>query len=85
MRVALNLVFLVPGETGGMEVYARELIPRLAERVEVVALVNREAAAERAGRGPTCRPGSCRSTPATACSGCSASSRTCRDWPRAAT
>ena len=35
MRVALNLVFLVPGETGGMEVYARELIPRLAERVDV--------------------------------------------------
>lgn len=45
MRVALNLVFLVPGETGGMEVYARELIPRLAERVDVVALINREAAA----------------------------------------
>ncbi len=46
MRVALNLVYLVPGETGGMEVYARELIPRLAERVDVVALVNREAAGE---------------------------------------
>ena len=29
MKVALNLVYLVPGETGGMEVYARELIPRL--------------------------------------------------------
>src|SRR5690242_19326089 len=49
MRVALNLVFLVPGETGGMEVYARELIPRLAalDGLEPVALVNREAAAER--------------------------------------
>jgi glycosyltransferase involved in cell wall biosynthesis len=49
MRVALNLVFLVPGETGGMEVYARELIPRLAalDGVEPVALVNREAAGER--------------------------------------
>jgi glycosyltransferase involved in cell wall biosynthesis len=46
MRVALNLVYLVPGETGGMEVYARELIPRLAERVDVLTLVNREAAAE---------------------------------------
>jgi glycosyltransferase involved in cell wall biosynthesis len=46
MRVALNLVYLVPGETGGMEVYARELIPRLAERLDVVALVNREAAGE---------------------------------------
>lgn len=46
MRVGLNLVFLVPGETGGMEVYARELIPRLAaiEGVEPVAFVNREAA-----------------------------------------
>jgi glycosyltransferase involved in cell wall biosynthesis len=46
MRVALNLVYLVPGETGGMETYARELIPRLARHVDLVALVNREAAAE---------------------------------------
>jgi glycosyltransferase involved in cell wall biosynthesis len=47
VRVALNLVFLVPGETGGMETYARELIARLAERddVQLVALVNRAAAA----------------------------------------
>jgi glycosyltransferase involved in cell wall biosynthesis len=47
LHVALNLVYLVPGETGGMEVYARELIPRLAARddVRVTALVNREAAA----------------------------------------
>ena len=46
MRVALNLVFLVPGETGGMEVYARELLPRLAalDGVEPVAIVNRVAA-----------------------------------------
>ena len=28
IHVGLNLVFLVPGETGGMETYARELIPR---------------------------------------------------------
>ena len=27
VRVGLNLVFLVPGETGGMETYARELMP----------------------------------------------------------
>lgn len=49
MRVALNLVFLVPGETGGMEVYARELLPRLAAlpNVEPVAIVNRVAAADR--------------------------------------
>ncbi|HEX7300719.1 MAG TPA: glycosyltransferase family 1 protein [Solirubrobacteraceae bacterium] len=48
MHVALNLVFLVPGETGGMETYARELIPRLAaiDGVRLTALVNREAADE---------------------------------------
>ena len=46
MHVGLNLVYLVPGETGGMEVYARELIPRLAtaDGVRVTAFVNREAA-----------------------------------------
>jgi glycosyltransferase involved in cell wall biosynthesis len=45
-RVGLNLLFLVPGETGGMEVYARNLIPRLADECdyELVAFVNREAA-----------------------------------------
>src|SRR5262245_21408183 len=44
-RVGLNLLFLVPGETGGTEVYARNLIPALAEqgRHELVAFVNREA------------------------------------------
>jgi glycosyltransferase involved in cell wall biosynthesis len=49
MRVALNLVFLVPGETGGMEVYARELLPRLAaiDGLEPVAIVNRVAAEDR--------------------------------------
>ncbi len=49
VRVALNLVYLVPGETGGMEVYARELLPRLAaiEGLEPVAIVNRAAAADR--------------------------------------
>jgi glycosyltransferase involved in cell wall biosynthesis len=31
MHVALNLIYLVPGETGGMEVYARELIPALLD------------------------------------------------------
>ena len=29
MHIGLNLIFLVPGETGGMEVAARELIPAL--------------------------------------------------------
>jgi glycosyltransferase involved in cell wall biosynthesis len=44
-RVGLNLLYLVPGETGGTEVYARNLIPRLAEvrpELELVAFVNRE-------------------------------------------
>jgi glycosyltransferase involved in cell wall biosynthesis len=46
-RVGLNLLFLVPGETGGSEVYARNLIPKLAEQrpeLELVAFVNREGA-----------------------------------------
>lgn len=53
MHVGLNLVFLVPGETGGMETYARELIPELvaaAPDTRFTALINREAAA--AGDGP---------------------------------
>jgi glycosyltransferase involved in cell wall biosynthesis len=46
VHVGLNLVFLVPGETGGMETHARELIPRLAalDGLRVTAFVNREAA-----------------------------------------
>jgi glycosyltransferase involved in cell wall biosynthesis len=49
VRVALNLVYLVPGETGGMEVYARELLPRLAALpgLELVAIVSRAAAEDR--------------------------------------
>jgi glycosyltransferase involved in cell wall biosynthesis len=46
-RVGLNLLFLVPGETGGSEVYARNLIPALANErpdLELVAFVNREGA-----------------------------------------
>lgn len=46
-------MFLVPGETGGMEVYARELIPALlaaAPQLRFTAFVNREAAAT--GDGP---------------------------------
>jgi glycosyltransferase involved in cell wall biosynthesis len=48
VHVGLNLVFLVPGETGGMETYARELLPRLAARADfrLTAFVNRVAAAE---------------------------------------
>jgi len=52
VHVALNLVYLVPGEIGGMETYARELVPRLAAdpELQVTCLVNREAA--EAGGGP---------------------------------
>jgi glycosyltransferase involved in cell wall biosynthesis len=50
LHVGLNLIFLVPGETGGMEVAARELIPELLaaapEGVRFTAFVNAEAAAE---------------------------------------
>jgi glycosyltransferase involved in cell wall biosynthesis len=48
MHVGLNLIFLVPGETGGMEVVARELIPELiaaAPETRFTAFINREAAA----------------------------------------
>lgn len=47
VHVGLNLIFLVPGETGGMEVYARELVPRLLEaapeRMRFTAFLPREA------------------------------------------
>lgn len=53
-HIGLNLVFLVPGETGGMEVAARELIPALLSQapagMRFTAFINREAAA--AGAGP---------------------------------
>jgi glycosyltransferase involved in cell wall biosynthesis len=53
MNVGFNLIYLVPGETGGMEVMARELLPALVEMapgISFTAFVNREAAA--AGDGP---------------------------------
>lgn len=53
-HVGLNLIFLVPGETGGMEVAARELLPALLAAapagMRFTAFVNREAAG--AGDGP---------------------------------
>ena len=53
-HVGLNLIFLVPGETGGMEVVARELIPALLDLapagMRFTAFINRETAA--AGDGP---------------------------------
>ena len=45
-RIGLNLLFLVPGETGGSEIYVRNLLPKLAEArpdLELVAFVNRES------------------------------------------
>jgi glycosyltransferase involved in cell wall biosynthesis len=52
MHVGLNLIFLVPGETGGMEVVARELIPALIEaapEARFTAFVNRETAVAKDG------------------------------------
>jgi glycosyltransferase involved in cell wall biosynthesis len=49
VHVGLNLVYLVPGETGGMETYARELIPALLDQrseLRITAFVNREAAGQ---------------------------------------
>jgi glycosyltransferase involved in cell wall biosynthesis len=53
LHVGLNLVFLTPGEQGGMEIYARELIRRLAVRddLRLTAFVNRD------GRGGDWGPG----------------------------
>ncbi len=49
MRVGLDLLYLTPGQTGGRESYARELVPALLERapeLELVAFVNRDAGAQ---------------------------------------
>jgi glycosyltransferase involved in cell wall biosynthesis len=53
LHIGLNLIFLVPGETGGMEVYTRELIPELvaaAPQTRFTAFVSREGGA--AGDAP---------------------------------
>jgi glycosyltransferase involved in cell wall biosynthesis len=45
VHVGLNLIYLVPGETGGMETYARELIPALAREhpnLEITSFINLE-------------------------------------------
>jgi glycosyltransferase involved in cell wall biosynthesis len=50
VHIGLNLVFLTPGEQGGMEIYARELIPQLlavGPQHRYTAFVNRDAAATR--------------------------------------
>lgn len=58
MHVGFNLVYLVPGETGGMETYARELIPAVAAAapgIEITAFINREAAERGLELGPRVR------------------------------
>jgi glycosyltransferase involved in cell wall biosynthesis len=46
VHVGLNLLFLIPGQTGGMETAARETIPHLAaiDDLRLTLFVNREAA-----------------------------------------
>jgi len=47
LKVGLNLLHLVPGETGGSEVYARRLIPALTDassELELVLFASREGA-----------------------------------------
>jgi glycosyltransferase involved in cell wall biosynthesis len=46
MHIGLNLVFLVPNETGGMEIYARHLIEslgRVRPDIRLTAFINRNA------------------------------------------
>jgi glycosyltransferase involved in cell wall biosynthesis len=53
-HIGLNLIFLVPDQTGGMEIAARELIPALSSEappgMRFTAFINREAAVT--GDGP---------------------------------
>ena len=46
LKVGLNLLHLVPGQTGGSEIYARRLIPALlkATGLELVLFASREGA-----------------------------------------
>ena len=47
-HIGLNLVYLVPSAQGGMETYARELVPRLVEAAPqhtFTSFINRDAAA----------------------------------------
>lgn len=53
MRVGLDLVYLVPGETGGRETYVRELVPAMLAHdpaLELVAFVGRDAGPELAAQ-----------------------------------
>lgn len=49
MHVGLNLIYLVPGETGGTETYAHELVAALVTHhphLRITAFVNRESAGD---------------------------------------
>ena len=49
MHVGFNLIYLMPGSSGGMETVARELIPAIARErpdIRLTAFVNREASEE---------------------------------------
>jgi glycosyltransferase involved in cell wall biosynthesis len=59
VHIAYNLLHLVPGETGGAEVYARRLLPALRDaepRLEMTLLLGGEAAREDWGEGVTVVP-----------------------------
>ena len=54
MHVAYNLLHLVPGETGGAEVYTRRLLPALRQagpELQMTLLLSRSAAEENWGEG----------------------------------
>jgi glycosyltransferase involved in cell wall biosynthesis len=58
MHLGLNCVYLVPGETGGMEMYAREFAPaltRAAPGIEITAFINLEASGSGLDLGPGIR------------------------------
>jgi len=44
MRIGINILYLIPGRVGGTETYARELIPYLAKKHELIIFCGREAA-----------------------------------------
>jgi len=57
VHVGVNLLFLAPGEMGGLEVYARELVAELAKRddVRLTLFLNRLAGAEWEALAPAIR------------------------------
>ena len=49
MHVGLDLLFLLPGVSGGREAYSRELLHELRERVDITTFINAETAASGPG------------------------------------